>query len=175
MNERDLDSFEADLQRLRPTTPPEPFRARLHALHAQLQPTALRQPDPLPPTRPGFAQIVFSRIGAPWRLPGWFAATAASALLLGSLGWLAFGPSSPLSARRPGRSAGPILKADKVEIGQDLVATFDAVARLPNGEPVRFRCQEWSDQMVFRASSQGVEIEQRTPRLEIVPVRFETY
>jgi hypothetical protein len=68
-----------------------------------------------------------------------------------------------------------MVKADKVEFGQDLVATFDAVARLPSGQPVRFRCRQWSDQMVMRDSSKGLVIEERTPRLEVVPVRFETY
>jgi hypothetical protein len=56
-----------------------------------------------------------------------------------------------------------------------LVAAFDAVARLPDGQPVRFRCREWSDGVVLRDSARGIVIEQRMPRLEVVPVSFETY
>jgi hypothetical protein len=69
----------------------------------------------------------------------------------------------------------PALKADDVEFDQQLVAAFDAVARLPGGQPVRFRCREWADAVVLRDSARGIVIEQRTPRLEVVPVSFETY
>ena len=64
---------------------------------------------------------------------------------------------------------------DEIEIGRTLVATFDAVAELPSGEPVRFRCQEWADTTVFRDRARGIAIERSTPRLEIVPISFETY
>jgi hypothetical protein len=69
----------------------------------------------------------------------------------------------------------PTLKADRVEIDRQLVGAFDAVARLPSGEPIRFRCRQWMDQVVFRDSSRGVVVEKRSPRLEVVPVGFETY
>jgi hypothetical protein len=71
--------------------------------------------------------------------------------------------------------AADTIKADDVEINQELVSSFDTVARLPGGEPVRFRCQKWMDQTVINDKARGLTIEQRTPRLEIVPVRFETY
>ena len=71
--------------------------------------------------------------------------------------------------------AEPALKADKVELDQQLVASFDAVARLPSGQPVRFRCREWADAVVLSDSASGIVVEQRTPRLEVVPVSFETY
>ena len=79
------------------------------------------------------------------------------------------GPEPIASADRP------LLKADKVEIDRQLVADFDAIARLPSGEPVRFRCQQWMDKVWLRDSAAGLVIERTTPRLEIVPVRFETY
>jgi hypothetical protein len=69
----------------------------------------------------------------------------------------------------------PPLKADSVQIDEQLVGAFDAVGRLPNGEPVRFHCREWMDNVVLRDKTRGVVIEQRTPRVEVVPVRFETY
>jgi hypothetical protein len=62
-----------------------------------------------------------------------------------------------------------------VQIDQALVWSFDAVARLPSGEPIRFRCREWMDQVVLSDRDRGVVFEQRAPRVEVVPVRFETY
>jgi hypothetical protein len=76
---------------------------------------------------------------------------------------------------QPSAVAEPALKADNVELDQQLVASFDAVARLPSGQPVRFRCREWADAVVMRDSASGIVVEQRTPRLEVVPVSFETY
>ena len=67
------------------------------------------------------------------------------------------------------------MKADNVEIVEQLVATFDAVAHLPDGAPVRFRCSEWFDDVVLRDSSRGILIQHRMPRLEVEPVSFETY
>jgi hypothetical protein len=49
------------------------------------------------------------------------------------------------------------------------------VAHLPNGEPVRFLCREWRDEVILRDPARGIVIERQTPRLEVVPVRFETY
>jgi hypothetical protein len=188
MNERDGELFETELRKLRPAKAPDEFVARLAASPAfqrtNLAPelagnTARPEPDGKRNADRVFApkrrRGIFSRIGAPWRLPGWLAATAAAGLMFTLLAWLAIDPKSPLVAHRLGGASQPMLTADKVEIGQDLVATFDAVARLPNGRPVRFRCREWSDQMMVSDSARGVVIEERTPRLEIVPVRFETY
>jgi len=82
------------------------------------------------------------------------------------------------SAAGPGNivtADAPVMKADDVQIGQELVSSFDAVARLPGGEPVRFRLQQWMDRVVLRDTSQGLVVESRTPRFEIVPVGFETY
>lgn len=67
------------------------------------------------------------------------------------------------------------LKADSVQIDRQLVASFDAVARLPGGEPIRFRCREWVDEVVLQDKARGLVVEQRAPRLEVIPVRFETY
>ena len=66
-------------------------------------------------------------------------------------------------------------KTDDVEIDRHLIAAYDAVAQLPDGEPVRFHCREWTDNVVLRDPVRGVVIEQRMPRMEIVPVRIETY
>jgi hypothetical protein len=60
-------------------------------------------------------------------------------------------------------------------VDQELVSTFDVVATLPGGEPVRFRCRKWKDQLVMTDKTRGVEFEENSPRVEVVPVRFETY
>jgi hypothetical protein len=49
------------------------------------------------------------------------------------------------------------------------------VAQLPNGEPVRFRCREWRDDVVVRDPGRGLVIERSTPRLEVVPISVETF
>ncbi len=67
------------------------------------------------------------------------------------------------------------LKANDVQIDRRLVASFDALARLPDGAPLRLRCRQWSDKVVVVDSGNGVVIEQTQPRLEIVPVNFEIY
>jgi hypothetical protein len=67
------------------------------------------------------------------------------------------------------------LKADDVQIDRRLVASFDAVARLPDGAPLRVRCREWTDKVMVVDSASGVVIEQTEPRLEVVPVNFEIY
>jgi hypothetical protein len=66
-------------------------------------------------------------------------------------------------------------RAEEIEIGRTLLATFDAVAELPSGEPVRFRCQQWADTTMFRDRARGINVEQSTPRLEVVPVSLDTY
>jgi len=79
------------------------------------------------------------------------------------------------SAEKKPLPAAAGLVADDVQVDQELVSSFDVVAKLPGGEPVRFRCQKWRDQLVVTDKNRGVEIEQSSPRVEVVPVRFETY
>jgi hypothetical protein len=67
------------------------------------------------------------------------------------------------------------IHADQVSINQDLVSTFDAVSPLPTGEPVRYRCRQWLDEVKFRDSTKGVEVARRIPRLEVQPIGFELY
>jgi hypothetical protein len=163
MNDREHEPFEAELRRLKPAEPPEEFMARLAA--ARPMPRAQSSVRSRAAWQPGV-----------WRVPlRWLAPAMAAAVVAVLLVWQ---PSKP-EAGRPGppviAPAKPALKADDVEIDRHLVAGFDAVARLPGGEPVRFRCREWMDSVVLRDSARGVEVEQHTPRLEVVPVGFETY
>jgi hypothetical protein len=99
-----------------------------------------------------------------WLIP------AAATLVVGAVIWRVNLPA----ARGPEISSTPV-KANDVRIDQQLVSTFDTVAQLPSGEPVRFRCRVWMDVVVLRDSRRGVEVARRVPRVEVVPVRFETY
>ena len=67
------------------------------------------------------------------------------------------------------------LKPDSVQIGKELVSSFDAVATLPGGEPVRFRCQQWVNTVVVDDTKRGLLMQSRTPRVIVVPVGLETY
>ena len=158
MNEREDELFELELLRLKPAEPPADFLARL---------TAAR---PMAHSLPTIGQIT-----APpdrWQLLlRWLAPAAVAAVIVAA--WFAGqpGPVSPATSLQAASPSG----TNQVEIDRQLVSTFDAVAELPGGEPVRFRCREWVDDVTVRNTKQGVEVEQREPRLEVVPIRFETY
>jgi hypothetical protein len=164
MNDREHELFEAELRRLKPAEPPEEFITRL----AAAQPVSRAQHAVR--SRPARQPDVW-RILVRWLAPA-MAAAAVLAVVLVRQGHhpKAMSPTQPVIA-----SAKPAIKADNVEIDRRLVAAFEAVARMPDGEPVRFRCREWMDNVVLRDSTRGVVVEQRTPHLEVVPVGFETY
>jgi hypothetical protein len=67
------------------------------------------------------------------------------------------------------------LQADAVEIDRQLIGAFEAIATLPDGEPVRLRVREWMDEVVLRDTAHGVAVQQRSPRIEVIPVSFETF
>jgi hypothetical protein len=162
MNEFDPDQFESELKTLRPK---KPAQETVERIVAELS----RQPAPGLPRRsaeqaPEFGWNLFH-----WLLP----ATAATAVAV--LIWAEHQGSHPQQTRSTASSSRAGLKADQVEIDRQLVANFDAVARLPSGEPVRFRCEQWMDKVRLRDSAAGLVLERTTPRLEIVPVSFETY
>ena len=160
----DPEEFEAELKRLRPANPPEKTtQDLLAALSSRL---AQR------PARSGTGFPAWS-----WAcVLRWLVPAGAVAVLCVTWYW-----SRPaLSQPRPrlpqiAASPRPVLKADKVEIDRQIVADFDVVANLPSGQPVRFRCEQWMDKVQWRDSAKGLVVEQTTPRLEIIPVRFETY
>jgi hypothetical protein len=74
-----------------------------------------------------------------------------------------------------GHASGAGFSADAVQLSQELVSDFEAVGELPSGVPVRFHCREWMDTAVFHDSRRGLVIEQNIPRLEVIPLGFETY
>lgn len=161
MKEPELTGIEADLQRLKPAAPPEAFMRRLvAATEASVRPK-LAQPN---------------RQASLWemwkRRLRWLAPAAAG------VGLVIFGVTRPLIAPKTlvvPVASNPPLKADDVQLARQLVGAFDAVAELPGGETVRFRCQEWTDQMTLRDAARGIEVVQSTPSFEVIPVRFETY
>jgi hypothetical protein len=161
VNEHELERYEAELRRTPPARLPEHFMARLQA----------SKPCPEPARRtPIEAAPEWTRW---WRLGRWLAPAMAVAVV-GLL--LARGKfnSESIADKKP-LVAAYGLKADDVQVDQELVSSFDVVATLPGGQPVRFRCRQWKDQLVVTDKSRGVEIEQNSPRVEVVPVRFETY
>ena len=161
MNEHE--AFERELRRLCPATLPEDFAARL---------TAARR-DVAPPHAEAPART--SQPTQAWRwLRWWVPATAAAACLV-VLVSLMIAPRAGKPGAPPTVPAPPLLRADDVEIDRQLVGVFEAVATLPSGEPVRIRCREWVDDVILRDTARGVAIEQRTPRFEVIPVRFETF
>lgn len=101
--------------------------------------------------------------------------TGAMAMLIGLSVWHSFHSTGKPRGQTFAVFAKPTSKADDVEIDRRLVAAYDAVAQLPDGQPVRFHCREWADNVVLRDPVRGLVIEQRMPRMEIVPVRIETY
>ncbi len=156
MNSRDHDLFEAELRRLAPAPPPAELMAKLAA--------AIPQPSTLNP-QPSWQLLLR------WLVPAAAAAAVVGVLLV----WQSSGPETRLPRKPLAALTHPPLRADNIEIDRQLVAAFDAVARLPGGQPVRFRCREWADEVVLRDPTRRLVIESRTPRLAIVPVSFETY
>ena len=156
MNDMDLEHLEAELRRVVPAPPPEEFMARLLAARPTMP---IAQTKPIVRARP-YAGFDLSAWLMRWMLP-------ATALVIGALVvW---------RVNLPGAKAAPALSADNVQIDEQLVSTFDTVAPLASGEPVRFRCRTWMDKVVLRDKERGVMIEQDTPRVEVIPVSFETY
>ena len=156
MNE--IDPFEAELQKLRPARAPEDLLGRLASCKK------IRDAENGVPT------------GGAWRL--WLRWLApATALVLGFVVLVLHSLDSqePRQQKTLIQSSKPSLQSENVEFDQQLVAAFDAVARLPGGEPVRFRCREWRDLVTVRDPARGLVIEQQTPRLEITPVSYDIY
>jgi len=103
----------------------------------------------------------------------WLAPAAVAGLALVLV--LARTPRQPRSAPPPAEPGAVAMNADEVVIDRVLLGTFDAVATLPDGEPLHLRCRQWLEAITLRDSVRGVEIQRQTPRVDVVPVSFETY
>ena len=164
MNPLNSEQFEEELRRLRPA---RPLPSVLERTAAQLASRRPRLTERSPDRHTSWVGSMLLR----WVLPVGVLVVLCATLYLKHQGTTQPVPGpARLASARP-----PVLKADKIEIDRQLVADFDAVAKLPSGEPVRFRCEQWMDKVQWRDSRKGLVVEQTTPRLEIVPVRFETY
>jgi hypothetical protein len=109
-----------------------------------------------------------------WRDWRWLTPALAAALA-GLLVVLANVKSGPRSGKQAPAPPAYGFMAGDVQMDRQLVSDFDVVAKLPSGEPVRFHCKKWNDQVVMTDTNRGVEIVRDSPSVEVVPVRFETY
>ena len=161
MNEQEEKRTESVLRAMAPAQPPADFMARLVAA----KPSVMHaEPAARGSMSPGL-WLLLRR----WLVPATALAVAGLAIL-----WLKMVPARP-SEHDTATGKSPVLKADEVHIDEELLSAFDAVGLLPSGEPVRFHCQQWVDQIEVRDKAQGLVVQQRAPRLQIVPVSFETY
>ena len=159
MKNEESEKLEDSLRQISPAGVPGQLMERLRAAKV-----ARPVPNQQPPARvTSWASVIFG-----WR--GWTFAGAAAAVTL--FVWVtAFPLKTPETVHTPGTG----LKANAVQVGHSLVASFDTVAQMPDGEPVRFRCRQWQDQMEVHDDVHGVVITKNTPRLEVIPVGLETY
>ncbi len=128
MIDHELEEFERQLRQTRPARLPEDFAARLLVAEPKWKTSVVSKP-----VATGFPDYLrMLRMSLRWLIPATAMAVAVMVAWQGSLP----------SAHRPlGSGAAPaMMKADDVKIDQRLVSSFDALARLPGGEPVRFRC-----------------------------------
>ena len=106
---------------------------------------------PMSRTRPEIRPRRVAQPDAWWRLLRWLVpAAAAAVVVVAILVWRFGGPGSEPSGQPVTASASAALRPDDVQINRRLVAVFDAVARMPGGALVRFRCREWADEVVLR-------------------------
>ncbi len=156
----DMDAFERELSGLKPASPPLDCLKQIDA----------RRPSP------GAGEVGPAGSRLKDRKPTWLwwlAPAPALVCLAVILNQPHPGVRKPPLPAHPGVQAS--FKADQVEIDRQLVTNFDAIAQLPSGAPVRFRCEQWMDKVRLRDSAAGLVLERTTPRLEIRPVKFETY
>jgi hypothetical protein len=165
VTEQEQKQFETALRRTRLVKLPEELRSRLLAA---APPKKARSAPPWPALAVlGWLRVL--RLAIP---------AAAAVLVAAVVVWRNASPSKPntgISKSKTGIIAIAPLKADEVKIDQELVSSFDTLARLPGGEPVRFRCNQWLDQITLSNKAQGLVLQERAPRLEVVTVGFETY
>jgi len=167
MNKRENELFEAELRRLKPAGLPEELQSRLNT----------------PPLTPPLVTTrrLETRPHSPMRHPNWplWLRWLAPAAAVGLAVLIAVPQAHRAKVKHtralPAAACASTLKADQVEIDRQLLGSFDAVAEMPDGEPVRFRFQQWMDAVTLRDSVRGVEVVQRTPRIEVVPVSFVSY
>ena len=170
MTDHELDEFERQLRCTKLARPPEDFAARLLAA----APKRIRVESAVnTPSIPVFFQSL--RMSLRWLIPATAVGLAVIVAWQGSQPFVNPPENIGSGSRTSASASPPLLKADEVKVDQQLVSSFDAVARLPGGEPVRFRCENWMDQVAVTDKSLGLVVEHSQPRVEVVAMRFETY
>lgn len=173
MNDPELDVFETELKKLRPAKAPGELITRLMEgrQHA---------PVPTPTRKDGRAHP-----GLLWKRVLWVLAPAGTALvflvvLLNSdrsstrAERTSTAPKSPVQVTSAPEAAREEAE-DALEIDRYLVASFETVAESPERGPVRLRVDQWLDTVVFKDADTGIAIERHIPRVQVVPVRLESY
>src|SRR6185437_13422643 len=127
VNGSNPEEFEDELRRLQPARPPQMVVERTAA---ELASRPARSPGRSPGRRPFWIRTLLLR----WAVPAGVVTALCAGLYLKNRGTT---PPTPGQARVTA-SRPAVLKADKIEIDRQLVANYDAVAKLPSGEPVRF-------------------------------------
>ena len=140
MNDNDLERIEAQLRNVSPARPPATFLQRLKSetpvLVAERRAHTTLAHQPAQPVKSAAPETVRASEAATWS--SWVSLVmrwlipAAATLVVGAVIWRVNLPA----ARGPEISSTPV-KANDVRIDQQLVSTFDTVAQLPSGEPVR--------------------------------------
>lgn len=179
MNEPELNQMEQELRKLTPASPPECLVTRLTSLRPE--PTSSRPqgerptPDTQPTRRSWWPSILSLR---PSSRTWWFAPAFGLALLTAGL-FLVLGPGTRREAEAPQLATsidrGSKAPPEALEIDRELVASYETVAEVADRGPVRFRLDRWEDRITFRDPVRGISIERREPRVEIVPVSYESY
>lgn len=161
MSDEELEQFELELRASAPARLPDELSKRLHSATLHSRPVH-------PPKSRRIANWFDALVGLRWVIAA--SPLVITAIILVRMEWR---PDARAKKSESLLSRG--INADAVRVDHSLVSSFDAVAQLPNGEPVRFRCNQWLDNMVVSDDSRGVKIRQSRPRMEVIPVRFETY
>ncbi len=165
MNDSELEKFEAELRNLKPAALPGPLLQSLVDSRPKLE----NQPARSPRLNPGAVKTFGLSHWLRWLIP------ATAVVVGGMIAWVSLRSSAPNTLKPATAPPSERLVADDISVERQLVSTYDAIAELPTGEPVRFNCREWMDEVNVRDSSKGLVIQKRIPRVEITPVRFETY
>jgi hypothetical protein len=162
MTDHDLDSFEQELSKLTPASPPSSLARRLS----------------IEPRRP-VAQRAQKRVSGETTssVPAWLAwvrllAPAGVVVVLAVFLWIQI--DDDIEVTPPATTANSWMP-EEIEVDRHLMVAFEGIARLPDGMPFRFRYYGWDEELVARDASGTVELRQRQPRAEIVPVTMAVY
>jgi hypothetical protein len=159
--EEEQERFETELRRVTPASLPTDLMDRLRAPKTGSQPMGRPKPR---------------RISG---LVDWFVwmrwVIAATPVVVAAIVFVRLESRSSNGPGKISSAASSGIKANAIQVNHALVSSFDAVAQLPGGEPVRFRRRKWMDEVVMGDDSHGMMIKQSSPRVEVVQVCFETY